>query len=632
MKNSLRQSNQQRQRMSRRTIAVIAASSIAALVVVFFFLFNIGNIRHSLAGTSKKVFTSQRDGDFFSPSTWSGGSVPSSWASDSIVILNNVTFNSSFTTGDGSTKTGIYIASGKSLKGTGTLTLAKYATVYNAGTLSLGGLTFNVSGSDAASYFTNTGTATVSSAVNEWGTNTVLTNSGTLSITGSSKIDGIVSNTGTLTVTGNFDSDNGTITNSKTGTVTITGTSTMSGARIINSTTQNTYKVDGQLTLNTGSTIANTGNFTIGTSTASASLIINDGQLTNNKGGHFQTYGILTLNAGSGNNKITNYGNVSISQSVTTYNTSVISNTDTLSVGTDFTNGSAFTNSQYGYVNVVRDMQQNATFTNNAGYVKVGRNFTNSSSAIYTGTGGGLSIAAVSTNNGTISGSTDVCDATKTNGKIVDNNTGTIGTNITTCQYTYNPPTALPVELTAFSASRKGDEVVLNWHTMSEIDNDRFEVQRSTDGVNYETINTVKGHGTTETPEDYTYTDNFSQQGATYYRLKQVDYNGTSQLSPIAVVHNGNATEQAAELNVNIYPNPVQNGSTLHVQIDAPKAEQATFAMMDMTGATALTENANLQSGKNTQDISINNLREGMYILRIDYNGATTTKKIQVRR
>lgn len=632
MKNSLRQSNQQRQRMSRRTIAVITASSIAALVVVFFFIFNVGNVRHALAGSNKKIFISTKDGDFFSPSTWSGGSVPSSWSTDSVVILNNVTFNSSFTTGDGSTKTGIYIASGKSLKGTGTLTLAKYATIYNAGTLSVGGLTFNVSGTDPASYFVNTGTATISSAVNEWATTTVMTNSGTLSITGSSKVNGLLTNSGYFTVTGNFDSDNGTITNSKTGSVSITGTSTMSGAKIINSTTQNIYKVNGQLTLNTGSTIANTGSFTVGTSTTSAALIINDGQLTNSRGGHLQTYGSLTLNAGSGNNKITNNGNIAISQSVTTYSTTTITNADTLSVGVDFTSSSTFTNSQYAYVNVVRDMQQNSTFNNNAGYVKVGRNFTNSSGATYNGSGGGISIAAVSTNNGTITGSTDVCDATKTNGGIVDVNNGTIGTNITTCKYTYNPPTALPVELTSFTATRKGDDVILNWHTMSEINNDLFDVQRSTDGVNFETINTVKGHGTTETPEDYTYTDNFSRQGVTYYRLKQVDFNGTSQLSPVTEVHNGATTEQAAELDVNVYPNPVQNGSTLHVQIDAPKAEQATFTMMDMTGASALTEHANLQSGKSTQDISVDNLKEGMYILRIDYNGTTTTRKVQVRR
>ncbi|UOQ52418.1 T9SS type A sorting domain-containing protein [Hymenobacter cellulosivorans] len=94
----------------------------------------------------------------------------------------------------------------------------------------------------------------------------------------------------------------------------------------------------------------------------------------------------------------------------------------------------------------------------------------------------------------------------------------------------------LPVELTSFSAARQAGAVLLKWATASEKNNDRFEVQRSADGQQYATISTVQGAGTTSQGTSYATRDTEPLSGVSYYRLRQVDRDGTSSFSPVRVV------------------------------------------------------------------------------------------------
>ncbi|GAA3925366.1 T9SS type A sorting domain-containing protein [Hymenobacter algoricola] len=106
----------------------------------------------------------------------------------------------------------------------------------------------------------------------------------------------------------------------------------------------------------------------------------------------------------------------------------------------------------------------------------------------------------------------------------------------------------LPVELTTFEAMRQRGAVLLNWATASEKNNDHFDVQRSSDGHEFKTIGTVRGQGNATKVSAYTFTDQEALAGLRYYRLRQVDTDGTFSFSPVRAVADDNA--------VLAYPSP----------------------------------------------------------------------------
>ncbi|MEL7340295.1 MAG: hypothetical protein AAGM67_07400, partial [Bacteroidota bacterium] len=93
--------------------------------------------------------------------------------------------------------------------------------------------------------------------------------------------------------------------------------------------------------------------------------------------------------------------------------------------------------------------------------------------------------------------------------------------------------TSLPVELLDFVGEFKQDHVELNWLTAAEINNDFFEVQRSVDGLSWEALGNVKGAGTTADMNDYQYDDYLVSYGTNFYRLKQVDFDGSFSYSKL---------------------------------------------------------------------------------------------------
>lgn len=93
----------------------------------------------------------------------------------------------------------------------------------------------------------------------------------------------------------------------------------------------------------------------------------------------------------------------------------------------------------------------------------------------------------------------------------------------------------LPVDLISFSGVANDNEVELNWVTATELNNDRFEIEHSLDGIEYEIIGRIEGAGTFNEYSYYSYTHNTSSQ-TNYYRLKQIDFDGTFEYSTIIKV------------------------------------------------------------------------------------------------
>ncbi|WP_426059672.1 M43 family zinc metalloprotease [Hymenobacter sp. B1770] len=115
----------------------------------------------------------------------------------------------------------------------------------------------------------------------------------------------------------------------------------------------------------------------------------------------------------------------------------------------------------------------------------------------------------------------------------------------------------LPVELTAFSATAVGADARLSWTTATEKNNDYFEVQVSTNGSQFTSLGRVNGHGNSTRPQNYTLTDGQVARYNTpvlYYRLRQVDLDGTATLSPVRSLVVGKGSE--AGFSAQLFPNP----------------------------------------------------------------------------
>ncbi len=111
-----------------------------------------------------------------------------------------------------------------------------------------------------------------------------------------------------------------------------------------------------------------------------------------------------------------------------------------------------------------------------------------------------------------------------------DGNSSSSGDNIYLKTFT---ATVLPVRWLDFSATHASDGVQLKWSTAQEINNNKFEVERSEDGVNFETIHNTKGKGNSETTSYYSYMDGNPLPSKAFYRIKQIDFDGNSDYSVV---------------------------------------------------------------------------------------------------
>ncbi|GAA0876817.1 hypothetical protein GCM10009118_32270 [Wandonia haliotis] len=176
----------------------------------------------------------------------------------------------------------------------------------------------------------------------------------------------------------------------------------------------------------------------------------------------------------------------------------------------------------------------------------------------------------------------------------------------------------LPVELTAFEGVQNGNGIRLNWTTASERNNDYFIIQKSTNGTDFATIDYVKGSGTTTVEQNYVFEDQEPAKGVNYYKLIQVDYDGTQEEKGVISV------DYTKSDNVYFYPNPVA-GTTLFVD---EVADGSSLQIISMQGT--LIKQMDLTS---ITEIQLNDVMSGTYFFRIlDKNfGTVTTERIIIR-
>ena len=188
----------------------------------------------------------------------------------------------------------------------------------------------------------------------------------------------------------------------------------------------------------------------------------------------------------------------------------------------------------------------------------------------------------------------------------------------------------LPVKLVAFTAIADGNNSFLNWTTASEQNNDRFEIERSIDGVHFTTAGEVKGAGNSTSILNYTFTDSRVSELSTkqvYYRLKQVDFDGTFDYSNIVLV---NFNKIGAVTIQNIQPNPF--GDKLTVSYSLPTTGLVTISLVDLQGRILITTENNANRGFNTANFNTENIATGMYFITISHQGMTSNYKMLVKK
>ena len=176
----------------------------------------------------------------------------------------------------------------------------------------------------------------------------------------------------------------------------------------------------------------------------------------------------------------------------------------------------------------------------------------------------------------------------------------------------------VPVELTAFTANVAGTNVELKWTTATEVNNQGFEILRSAQNDNdWQQIGFVPGFGTTTEPKSYSYTDQSVSNGKYYYRLKQIDFDGSFKYSDVVEAEVSLPAHFALEQN---YPNPF-NPST-SIQFSLPVDANVAIGVYNLVGEkVAEVASGNLSAGSHNVTFDASTLTSGIYFYRLDATG-----------
>jgi hypothetical protein len=175
----------------------------------------------------------------------------------------------------------------------------------------------------------------------------------------------------------------------------------------------------------------------------------------------------------------------------------------------------------------------------------------------------------------------------------------------------------LPVHLNYFKGWSTEDKNELEWATSNEVNNDYFIVQKSADGIFFSDLKKVEGNGNSSLLHIYRCTDENPFEGTTYYRLKQIDIDGTEHRS------NTISIERESSLAFTVYPNPTAGSFSVDV---SSKASEFTLQILDIQG-----KELSMVTDSKTHSIhEFSGLPSGVYFVRVKTDSNVQTKKLVV--
>jgi hypothetical protein len=180
----------------------------------------------------------------------------------------------------------------------------------------------------------------------------------------------------------------------------------------------------------------------------------------------------------------------------------------------------------------------------------------------------------------------------------------------------------LPVSLASFTAAPQGSAVAVKWTTASEQNNAGFEVQRSTDGMRFESVAKVAGAVNSQVAQAYKYLDAAPLRGTSYYRLKQIDLDGSATYSPVVGVQQTGAPVAS----LTIYPNPTPDQATM--QWEATAAGVGQWHLVTTTGQVVQQQAFEVQPGLNSQRLDLRAVPAGSYVLTVEAGGQLLRRQL----
>ncbi|MEM6395015.1 MAG: T9SS type A sorting domain-containing protein [Bacteroidota bacterium] len=182
-------------------------------------------------------------------------------------------------------------------------------------------------------------------------------------------------------------------------------------------------------------------------------------------------------------------------------------------------------------------------------------------------------------------------------------------------EFTVTSSAALPVELLSFTAEPSGGQVLLRWQTTNEINNDYFVVERSQDALEFREIDRLDGAGTYEGLSNYQTVDETPFSGMNYYRLRQVDFDGSYAFSEIRAVRFDILAKEIA-----VFPNPTSGRVSIQLEQADP---ELTVELIDPQGRVVAAEQF---GASNLQSFDTSGLTKGVYLLRV--SGTTGVERV----
>jgi len=208
-----------------------------------------------------------------------------------------------------------------------------------------------------------------------------------------------------------------------------------------------------------------------------------------------------------------------------------------------------------------------------------------------------------------------------------------VGTVIIPGQSSFGPfavmsyVSALPIELTSFTAQFVGTDVELKWTTASEVNCDHFTVERSKDGRTFEQLEQVPGAGNSNTIRQYSAYDKFPYTGTSYYRLKQVDYDGQFTYSDIRAVNTKTGTGEGPFSIRNIYPSPFSDKFTVTYEVSG--GDDTYFMLSNANGQMISKTKLDSRDGLNKYEyVNGAGLDKGVYMVYLVHGDRKVSQKV----
>jgi hypothetical protein len=218
--------------------------------------------------------------------------------------------------------------------------------------------------------------------------------------------------------------------------------------------------------------------------------------------------------------------------------------------------------------------------------------------------------------SGTATGTSGITDFSAGSFTVESGNEGVNSTFGTNYYALFGSGTALPIVLEDFQVDCINGQPRISWITATETNNDFFTIERSADGVHFETVGKTKGAGFSNNSRYYYLIDDHSGEKINYYRLKQTDYDGKEtyfHMKSLSSCH-----RLISGVNVNLYPNPFEQ--EVKYQFELEKTTDIYIEVLDLTGRRIYVEKVAANAGNNLLTLNMQDFSRGMYIFRL-YDG-----------